>query len=217
MFNWSLSQELMRMKKLYTVTEAPEDTDINTGVTSEDTGTDDLDATDYDAAASEMDDADQDGQPDPGTETAENDVEGDDLEAEDYSETEGEIDDTEVPDETAEEQEPEAELPDENGDKSKNRFLIRDFIDLYFTVENIIKKLNNNNKTNLLRSEVYLQVVQNLTDMNEVLYDYIKNDFSSKSYVFNLYQFNLFLEYININAEIIDKSGELQSNKQTNK
>ncbi len=238
MFNWSLSQEMEKYKKLKVVTEAPEDTDIQTGVVNNDPEAEDMGSTDYDAAAAEMDDADQDGAADEGTETAENDMgaddysedeaeddtleedpaaaeedgtEGDDLEADDYSE-EGDGESTE--DEPVEEDEP---VPDDNGDKSKNRFLVREYIQLYHDVENIIKKLNNNHKTNLIRSEIYLQVSNNLADMNDMLFEYLKNDFSHKSYLFNLYQFNLFLEFINVNAEIMAKCNELQSNEQTNK
>jgi len=224
MFNWSLSQEMEKYKKLKVVTEAPEDTEINTGVVNNEAGAKEMGSTDYDAAAAEMDDVDQDGAPDEGTESAENDVEemeaddynedgaegeeGDDLEAEEYGE-EGEEGTEDVP-----EEEP---VPEENGDKSKNRFLVREYIQLYYDVENIIKKLNNNHKTSLIRSEIYLQVSNNLTDMNQMLFEYLKNDFSHKSYLFNLYQFNLFLEFINVNAEIMAKCNELQSNEQTNK
>lgn len=228
MFNWSLSQEMEKFKRMKVVTEAPEDTEVNTGVVSNETDAEDMGSTDYDAAAAEMDDADQDGTPDEGTETAENDVE--EMEADDYSEDEegtGEGEDdlgaedyseegegTEGEEEMPEEEEP---VPEETGDKSKNRFLVREYIQLYHDVENIIKKLNNNHKTNLIRSEIYLQVSNNLADMNDMLFEYLKNDFSHKSYLFNLYQFNLFLEFINVNAEIMAKCNELQSNEQTNK
>lgn len=217
MFNWTLAQELMKArKKLEVVTEAPED---------------DLGGpTDYAAAEQELDDADQDGQPDPGTETAEKaeteeadtgaeEENPEDLEAEDYTDPEGEGEegeaDTELGDteDTGDEMGEEESVPDDNGDKTKNRYLIRDFIELYFTTLNVIEKLNNVDKTNLLKSKIYLQVSGNLTEMTNVLYDYITNEFSNKSYVFNLYQFNLFLEFINVNIEILKKSGELQSNQ----
>lgn len=231
MFNWSLSQEMEKYKKLKVVTEAPGDP-IQTGVTNTGPGADDMDSTDYDAAAAEMDDADQDGQADAGTETAENEV--DDMEAEDYNEEDApeeepmeeeggeDLEAEEYGEEGGEEpvdEEPmeEEEIPDEKGDKSKNRFLVREYIQLYHDVENIIKKLNNNHKTSLIRSEIYLQVSNNLADMNDMLFEYLKNDFSHKSYLFNLYQFNLFLEFINVNAEIMAKCNELQSNEQTNK
>jgi hypothetical protein len=233
MFNWSLSQEMEKYKRLNVVTEAPGDTGVDTGVVNNGSDAEDMGSTDYDAAAAEMDDANQDGQADAGTETAENDVE--DMEADDYSEDEegtegeeatGEEEDLEAEDydeegggddveeETPEEEEP---VPDENGDKSKNRFLVREYVQLYHDIENIIKKLNNNHKTSLIRSEIYLQVSNNLAELNNVIFEYLKNDFSHKSYLFNLYQFNLFLEFINVNADIMAKCNELQSNEQTNK
>jgi hypothetical protein len=233
MFNWSLSQEMEKYKRLNVVTEAPGDTGVDTGVVNNGSDAEDMGSTDYDAAAAEMDDANQDGQADAGTETAEKDVE--DMEADDYSEDEegtegeeatGEEEDLEAEDydeegggddveeETPEEEEP---VPDENGDKSKNRFLVREYVQLYHDIENIIKKLNNNHKTSLIRSEIYLQVSNNLAELNNVIFEYLKNDFSHKSYLFNLYQFNLFLEFINVNADIMAKCNELQSNEQTNK
>ena len=227
MFRWSLSQELNKYKP---VTEAPEDNSIDTGVTNDgDTPSDLGGSTDYAAAAKEMDDANQDGEADEGTESAEeepaDDSGEDDLDAEDYGDEEGEGDDLESEDygeegegeEDPEENTTEEEVPSETGDKSRNRFLIKEFISLYDQVDNIIIKLNNKFKTEILSNRVYLQVIDNLTEMNAVLLDYIKDDFSNKSYVFNLYQLNLFLEYINVNAEMLNKSVELQSKEQTNK
>ena len=225
MFNWTLRQELLRLKNLNIVTEAPEDTTIETGVSKTDGSRDLGGSTDYDAAAAEMDDADQDGTPDEGTETADNEV--DDMEADDYNEediegedTEGgytEGDDMEAEDyneegETEETTETEPETtPSETGDKTRNRFLIREYINLYNHLTTIIKKLNNKSKTEILSNKVYLQVINNLTDIQLVLYKYIRDDFSDKSYVFNLYQFNLFLEFINVNAEMLAKNNELES------
>lgn len=226
MFRWSLSQELNKYKP---VTEAPEDNSIDTGVTNDGESPSDLGgSTDYAAAAREMDDANQDGEADEGTESAEEDPAddsgGDDLDAEDYGDEEGEGEDLESEDysegegeEDTEEDTTEEEVPSETGDKSRNRFLIKEFISLYEQVDNIIIKLNNKFKTEILSNRVYLQVIDNLTEMNTVLFEYIKDDFSNKSYVFNLYQLNLFLEYINVNAEMLNKSIELQSKEQTNK
>ena len=73
--------------------------------------------------------------------------------------------------------------------------------------------INNIKKTSLVKNSVYLQVAKNLTEMRDTLYDYILNNFKNNSYVFNLYQFNLFLEVMNVNVEILKKCGELPSNK----
>lgn len=215
MFKWTLNQEI---SKLNVVTEAP----------------DDMQATDYSAAEAELDSADTskanatDTQTDTNTDQAQNqdnnqdennkqdDTSNDDMDATDYSEDDpladdGSTDDT--TDDTDAEETPEEEpVPDQQGDKSKNTYLIRDFIDLYYTINNIIEKLNNVSKTDLIKSKVYLQVIENLTESSNILYDYIVHEFNAKSYIFNLYQFNLFLECVKVNIEIIKKSGELQSN-----
>lgn len=219
MFKWTLNQEI---SKLNVVTEAP----------------DDMQATDYSAAEAELDSADTsktnttDTQTDTNTDQTQNkDVNkdtnqdetkqddtntDDDMDATDYSEDDPLSDDDSTDDTTddnADDETPEEEpVPDQQGDKSKNTYLIRDFIDLYYTINNIIEKLNNVSKTDLIKSKVYLQVIENLTESSNILYDYIVHEFNAKSYIFNLYQFNLFLECVKVNIEIIKKSGELQSN-----
>ena len=199
-------------ESLHIVTEAPEDA---------------MEPTDYAAAEKEMNDANQDGKPDPGTETADETAD-EDMEPEDYTDTEGEdIENADNPmdEETGEEGETtdtengvgdettEEPMPEENGDKTKNTFLIRDFMNLYFTSLNLVEKVNNIKKTSLIKNKIYLQVAKNINEMNDTLYDYIVNNFSNNSYVFNLYQFNLFLEVLNVNVEMLKKSGELSSNK----
>ena len=206
------------VESLHIVTEAPGDQATEIG------------PTDYGAAEQEMNDADQDGNPDPGTETADNTAD-EDLGPDDYNDdnTEGEDAETGVDDPTAEETGEEGEatdtedgmgdetaeepMPEENGDKTKNTFLIRDFMNLYFTSLNLVEKVNNIKKTSLIKNKIYLQVAKNINEMNDTLYDYIVNNFSNNSYVFNLYQFNLFLEVLNVNVEMLKKSGELSSNK----
>lgn len=219
MFKWYMTQETNKYRKtnLEIVTEAPGNPlDDNEG------------PTDYAAAEREMNDANQDGKPDAGTEPTQTEDAGteDDLGPDDYTDDEAPDDDPEtgvvdgeedteeetdggMTDDTTEEE----PIPDQNGDKTKNTYLIRDFMNLYFTTMNLIDKINNIKKTNLIKSSVYLQVAKNLTEMENTLYDYIINNFKNNSYVFNLYQFNLFLEVMNVNVEILKKCGELPSNK----
>ena len=65
---------------------------------------------------------------------------------------EGETTDTEdgMGDETTEEP-----MPEENGDKTKNTFLIRDFMNLYFTSLNLVEKVNNIKKINFSKVHVF--------------------------------------------------------------
>ena len=237
MFNWTFNNELEKYKRnMEIVTEAPGDdtaTDYAAAAKQLDNAPSAAEAAQADAQNPEMndeatdysesaEDTAEDTEDDPaseedtGEEETDETSEDDDMEATDYDEgAEGEdMGDEEADPEadTGEEDTSEEETPEDDGDKSKNTYLIRDFIELFYTTKNMIEKLNNVSKTTLVKSKVYLQVIENLSDMNNVLYEYITHDFSKKSYVFNLYQFNLFLECIKVNIEIIKKSGELQSN-----
>ena len=232
MFGWTFNNELEKYKNMMkVVTEAPGDdtaTDYEAAArqldnaptaaqaAQADAQNPDMndDATDYTEDANAGDDADTNEQDDATADENAEENPDDDMEATDYDEgAEGEDtgDEEADPDADAEDT-PGEETPEDDGDKSKNTYLIRDFIELFYTTKNMIEKLNNVSKTTLVKSKVYLQVIENLSDMNNVLYEYITHDFSKKSYVFNLYQFNLFLECIKVNIEIIKKSGELQSN-----
>lgn len=238
MFNWTFNNELEKYKRnMEIVTEAPGDdtaTDYAAAAKQLDNAPSAAEAAQADAQNPEMNDEATDysesaedtaedteddhpaSEEDTGEEETDETSEDDDMEATDYDEgAEGEdMGDEEADPEadTGEEDTSEEETPEDDGDKSKNTYLIRDFIELFYTTKNMIEKLNNVSKTTLVKSKVYLQVIENLSDMNNVLYEYITHDFSKKSYVFNLYQFNLFLECIKVNIEIIKKSGELQSN-----
>ena len=232
MFGWTFNNELEKYKNMMkVVTEAPGDdtaTDYEAAArqldnaptaaqaAQADAQNPDMndDATDYTEDANAGDDVDTNEQDDATADENAEENPDDDMEATDYDEgAEGEDtgDEEANPDADAEDT-PGEETPEDDGDKSKNTYLIRDFIELFYTTKNMIEKLNNVSKTTLVKSKVYLQVIENLSDMNNVLYEYITHDFSKKSYVFNLYQFNLFLECIKVNIEIIKKSGELQSN-----
>lgn len=219
MFKWYMTQETnkYREKKKYEIVrEAPGDNDLG--------------PTDYAAAEREMNDANQDGIPDPGTEETVDDTENteEDLAPDDYTDPDDpqENPDTGVEDTTDEEtgdettdglddtnMNEENPVPERDGDKTKNTYLIRDFMNLYFTTLKLIDKVNNIKKTSLVKNTIFLQVARNLSEMTDTLYDYIVNNFSNSSYVFNLYQFNLFLEVLNVNVEILKKCGELPSNK----
>jgi len=237
MFNWTFNNELEKYKRnMEIVTEAPGDdtaTDYAAAAKQLDNAPSAAEAAQADAQNPEMndeatdysesaEDTAEDTEDDPvseedtGEEETDETSEDDDMEATDYDEgAEGEdmgVEEADPEADTGEEDTSEEETPEDDGDKSKNTYLIRDFIELFYTTKNMIEKLNNVSKTTLVKSKVYLQVIENLSDMNNVLYEYITHDFSKKSYVFNLYQFNLFLECIKVNIEIIKKSGELQSN-----
>ena len=172
-------------------------------------GDNDLGPTDYAAAEREMNDANQDGIPDPGTEETVDDTENteEDLAPDDYTDPDDpqENPDTGVEDTTDEEtgdettdglddtnMNEENPVPERDGDKTKNTYLIRDFMNLYFTTLKLIDKVNNIKKTSLVKNTIFLQVARNLSEMTDTLYDYIVNNFSNVYNTFIL--FNILFE-----------------------
>lgn len=104
----------------------------------------------------------------------------------------------------------------ENNDISdkQNINLVNDFIELYNRIDEIMNQIRTDCKTNI-RYNPNMQVVRrNLTKLKEVTYDYITNKFSKESYVANLYQFNLIIQALNVNIDLL--SSVMASNKQFN-
>ena len=90
--------------------------------------------------------------------------------------------------------------------------MINDFIELYTRIDEITNQIRTDCKTNI-RYNPNMQVVRrNLTKLKEITYDYITNKFSKESYVANLYQFNLIIQALNVNIDLL--SSVMKSNKQ---
>lgn len=189
--------------------EAPEDTGA---------GDDDLQASDYgDMEEVDIGDSEDLGAEDY-SETAENSEE-EPTEGEDDLNTEGEDsigDETPVDgeDATAEDGEvtdenPETEQPDNNAgqkqDYEKNEYLINDFIELYNRLGNMIEKINNDQTVKNMRNPILTQAKHNMDDMYDVLYVYITDRFNKENYITNLYQFNLIMQALNLNLELLEK------------
>ena len=69
-------------------------------------------------------------------------------------------------------------------------------------------------KTNI-RYNPNIQVVRrNLVKLKETTYTYIVNKFAKETYVSNLYQFNLIIQALNVNIDLL--SSILASNKKFN-
>ena len=163
MFGWTFNNELEKYKNMMkVVTEAPGDdtaTDYEAAArqldnaptaaqaAQADAQNPDMndDATDYTEDANAGDDADTNEQDDVTADENAEENPDDDMEATDYDEgAEGEDtgDEEADPDADAEDT-PGEETPEDDGDKSKNTYLIRDFIELFYTTKNMIEKLNN--------------------------------------------------------------------------
>lgn len=93
----------------------------------------------------------------------------------------------------------------------QNINLVNDFIELYTRIDQIIEQLRTDCKTNVRYNPNMLVAKRNLDKLKELTYDYIVNKFAKESYVTNLYQFNLIIQALNVNIELIESI--LKSNK----
>lgn len=204
------------------ILEAPGDEDLG----------DDLSATDYADADFDMEEGDPSGEEDMGAE--EEPVEGEDVEGEDDvldedpmaedEEGAGEegddmggegdpLDEDPMDDgsgETTDEEQTDNTETDVVSDV-QNINLVNDFIELYRRIDEIMNQIRTDCKTNIRYNPNMLVVRQNLTKLKEITYDYITNRFSKESYVSNLYQFNLIIQALNVNIDLL--SSVLASNK----
>ena len=102
-------------------------------------------------------------------------------------------------------------------DKENNKFLINDYIELYRRLEEIIEKLSVSEQAKLNKDPVFNKVRDNLEKIKKVTYDYITTVFNNESYVSNLYQFNMIIQNININVELLNNSYIARSNQKNEK
>lgn len=149
-----------------------------------------------------------------------------DLGPEDYNENpeeeeEGEDDlnlDEEDPlgDENLDDETPEDEQID-NGEEEvvddmssqQNKYLIQDFIELFNRIEEILAVFRSNDKLSLRMNPAIIKIRQNLDKLHDVTYDYITDKFAKNSYVANLYQFNLIIQALNINVQMLEEVNNL--------
>lgn len=149
-----------------------------------------------------------------------------DLGPEDYNENseEGEDElnlDEEEPlgDENLDDETPEDEQID-NGEEEvvddmssqQNKYLIQDFIELFNRIEEILAVFRSNDKLSLRMNPAIIKIKQNLDKLYDVTYDYITDKFAKNSYVANLYQFNLIIQALNINVQMLEEVNNLSKN-----
>ena len=218
MFKWTIVQEANRKKKDKD-TEIDEDQIAKRDNTQEETE-DGLEPDDYSEEEVDLDEEELDAQDytEDDTEVEEDNVEEteedteptddvttEDEEATDYTEEDGMDSEYSSPTDTP--------APSSLGNPNdiRNASLINDYILLYDTIKGIIAKVNSMNKTDILRNKIIIQVSKNLNILLNTLHKYIIKSFDKNSYVFNLYQFNLFIHAVNVNIEMIKKNNELVS------
>lgn len=208
--------------------EAPED-DLDDGG--------DLSATDYADAGDDVDVAEADPMADEGGETedvtddteadpADEDPLGEDEEGGDPADEDPMADDAEGGDpadedpladdaEGGSDENPEDEQTDNMEDNvssdKQNVNLINDFIELHRRIDTIMQQIRTDCKTNIRYNPNMLVVRGNLEKLKAITYDYIINKFAKESYVANLYQFNLIIQALNTNIDLL--SSVLASNK----
>lgn len=93
----------------------------------------------------------------------------------------------------------------------QNANLINDFIELYTRIDVIMQQIRTDCKTNIRYNSNMLIVRGNLEKLKAITYDYIINKFAKESYVANLYQFNLIIQALNTNIDLL--SSVLASNR----
>ena len=192
------------------VMEAPEDVD--------DGGGEELSATDYtDAENLEIDEATPYDEMDEGGDEELDLGDEDEIGLDEDAVDEDENIDDETPEE--EQTDNDEESNDIVSDK-QNKYLIHDFIELYKRMDEILSEIRSNGKIKLHINPNFLVVRKNIEKLREVTYDYIIDKFAKESYVSNLYQFNLTIQALNVNVDLLDsllKSAKLDKEKEKKK
>lgn len=133
----------------------------------------------------------------------ENPEENNDIETDDssYNDTESNPDvDT---DENVEDEQNDSG-DEQNVDDTQNKYLIRDFIELYNRIDEILNTLIKDKKLNSSINPTYRQIKHNIEKIKDVVYDYIADKFVHETYISNLYQFNLIIQALNINIQMLE-------------
>jgi hypothetical protein len=187
---------LTEAKKKIVIKPDKDATDYNEDL---DTGDDNTDYTEDESDETPTDATDDD--TDPNVDTDKSDTSNEDTDYTDENTDEG--DDT-GGDETTDDTEEGGDSTNTD-DIKKNSLLIKDFVALYKLVDSINDRLGDVKKSDILTSSIIIQVMKNFSTMGEQVFDFIQGNFTKNSYVNNLFQYNLFIEAIKINMEMLKK------------
>lgn len=102
------------------------------------------------------------------------------------------------------------------GETKQRLMLIKDYMNLYEFINDMIEKLNSNTNINLLIQQVINRVNENLRQLREQLYDYITCDFKKDSYINSLTIYNYFIKAVKVNSEMIIKISQYDSKNEQN-
>lgn len=161
-------------------------------------------------------------EPAPEDETGEGDIAED--ETTDYTEDAGEeggddtgeggtgddttTDDTTMDDTTAEDGETENTIV-------KNYNLMRKFKELYTTTSDILTSLGSVIYNQSIQNQVLDRGIDNIRKINEYVINYIEMSFSDK-YEDNLYHYNIFIQSLKLNLEMLKKNARLDTSNENN-
>ena len=133
----------------------------------------------------------------------ENPEENNDIETDDSSDNDTESNpDVDVDENVEDEQNDSGD--EQNVDDTQNKYLIRDFIELYNRIDEILNTLIKDKKLNSSINPTYRQIKHNIEKIKDVVYDNIADKFVHETYISNLYQFNLIIQALNINIQMLE-------------
>ena len=133
----------------------------------------------------------------------ENPEENNDIETDDSSDNDTESNpDVDVDENVEDEQNDSGD--EQNVDDTQNKYLIRDFIELYNRIDEILNTLIKDKKLNSSINPTYRQIKHNIEKIKDVVYDYIADKFVHETYISNLYQSNLIIQALNINIQMLE-------------
>lgn len=175
-------------------------------------GENNSDTTDYTEEVEEISEDDE-----PSEEENENHDDANDDETSDSDDNEDESE--EGSGDNGDENSMEDEQPPEEispGESKQRLMLIKDYMNLYEFINDMIEKLNSNTNINLIIQQVINRVNENLRQLREQLYDYITCDFKNDSYINSLTVYNYFIKAVKVNSEMIIKISQYDSKNEQN-
>lgn len=205
----------------YTVeTDPQEDDGADTQTENDDTEQEEESPTDYTDETDPQEDDGADENTDDAT-TEEESGEGgtgeDELSATDYTDETGGTDDA-----TGEESSDASttnEIP-RNGNLIDNNVLknysvLNNFEKLYNLTKEVSDSMDSVVMPTKLQNTVLAQALKNLNSIKEFIVSYVKFQFSSDNYAQNLYYYNIVLQALNLNLELLKRNRDLEETKQS--
>lgn len=100
--------------------------------------------------------------------------------------------------------------PEEKDELKKNALLIKNCINLYYSIKTVENKLGNISNASIVTNKINIQVKKNLSVTLDQLYDLITVSFINNTYTKNLYLYTSFIEAYKINIEMLRKNNQFQ-------